>query len=392
MIDAHTSKIVVLHIHQDYPDSTGFPATEAVRNLVRALELSHPQVQHFVISINRSANPFKVKIEPFEDGLQCVYWGLPLPWVYPWSLKRLSRALGPLLQDQNIDIIHGHKLTTEGSIALWLSQSLQKPFIISIRGGSDKKNIERFPMHRKLFGQVFAKAKHVFWVTPWVKDIVEPILEHPIEQLSLFPNMCDIETLQPRSERSASIRPIEFIVVSSFHQFVRKGVLELCHALKLVRAQGIDARIIIYGGGSDHARQRLVNALSKLDLGPAVTLAGSVSQAEIRHALRASYGLLMPSLNETFGMTYVEALSVHCPIMYMANTGIDGYLTDHAVGVRMTSQSTTELSEGICYMIAHQRQLKENVKKMAQDGTLAQFQAPALVEKYMRVIEPLVAP
>jgi glycosyltransferase involved in cell wall biosynthesis len=40
----------------------------------------------------------------------------------------------------------------------------------------------------------------------------------------------------------------------------------------------------------------------------------------------------MPSINETFGRVYIEAMSQGLPIIYSKNDGIDGFFQDGEVG------------------------------------------------------------
>jgi glycosyltransferase involved in cell wall biosynthesis len=54
--------------------------------------------------------------------------------------------------------------------------------------------------------------------------------------------------------------------------------------------------------------------------------------AELLAALPRYRALLLPSLNETFGMVYVEALFAGLPILFTRGTGIDGYLDGLDVG------------------------------------------------------------
>ena len=58
----------------------------------------------------------------------------------------------------------------------------------------------------------------------------------------------------------------------------------------------------------------------------AVTLAGALPNAELLVRLPRYRALLLPSLNETFGMVYVEALFAGVPILFTRGTAIDGYL------------------------------------------------------------------
>ena len=50
---------------------------------------------------------------------------------------------------------------------------------------------------------------------------------------------------------------------------------------------------------------------------------------ELRNFYRQNDIFCMPSFNETFGMTYIEAMSQGCQIICSEDQGIDGYLNQH---------------------------------------------------------------
>ena len=54
----------------------------------------------------------------------------------------------------------------------------------------------------------------------------------------------------------------------------------------------------------------------------------------------------MPSIHETFGLVYIEALSQNLPVVFTKGQGIDG-LFDESVGVGVNAFSVEEISEAI---------------------------------------------
>ena len=60
----------------------------------------------------------------------------------------------------------------------------------------------------------------------------------------------------------------------------------------------------------------------------------------------------MPSLTETFGLVYVEALSQGLPILYTKGEGVDGFFSP-SYGESCNPRSIQDISEKIEKMLIH---------------------------------------
>ena len=83
----------ILHIHQDFPDGSPYPATKAVLNLIEAVE-ANSNLTSYVLSLHRTSNPFKISVKPFERGLSVVYFSLPVPYVHRFMLHFWAWLIG----------------------------------------------------------------------------------------------------------------------------------------------------------------------------------------------------------------------------------------------------------------------------------------------------------
>jgi len=66
-------------------------------------------------------------------------------------------------------------------------------------------------------------------------------------------------------------------------------------------------------------------------------------------ALRNNALFAMPSIHDTFGLTYLEALSQQLPVIYTKRQGIDGLFEDknNPVGIAVNPLSVDEIAEAI---------------------------------------------
>jgi glycosyltransferase involved in cell wall biosynthesis len=377
----------IVHIHQDYPDGRDYPFTKAVSNLIEGCEQQDTSIKHTVLSINRTSNPFKVSVKPFAQGLSIVYWAIPLPIIYSWTMKLSAMFMYKHIKNINVDIIHGHKLTSEGVIAYFLAQKMKKSYVLSVRGGSDMHNIKRLSQDKRLFSQVFNNAKKIFWVSAWAKKPVQKSLSiNKNSGNELLPNICNINLdypQQPASQRHG------YVTAVSYHQHKRKGIAELIEAISILNKSNSSIELNIYGSGDDVYKIEIEAQINKLNAAGFIHLKGQVTQSELIEAMSQSKGFLMPSKNETFGMAYIEALSVGCPILYLANTGIDGYFNNGEVGEKISTQNVDELVTSILKINDNNLQLCNAINKQQKLKVLASYTSQFVAEKYTSDIKEI---
>jgi len=377
----------ILHIHQDYPDGRPYPITKAVSNLIHGCETIDTSINHTVLSINRTSNPFKTSVKQFEQGVSVIYWAIPLPFIYYWSMKLSANFMFNQLKDLNVNIIHGHKLTCEGVLAYFLAKKFNVPYVLSIRGGSDLNNIKRLSGLSGFFGKVFNNAKKIFWVSAWAKKPIQNKLQvnnTQIDESSLLPNICKINLnydQQPPEKR------INYVTAVSYHQHKRKGLAELIEAISILHKNDNSFVLDIYGSGDQVYKTELEHLIIKFNASEFIHLKGQVTQSELVIAMSLSKGFLLPAVNETFGMAYIEALSVGCPILYVSNTGIDGYFDGISIGEKISSQDVNELTNSIQKIHHNNVQLCNEVKKQQDENTLSSFTMSPISENYLSAIK-----
>jgi len=257
----------ILHVHSDYPDGReGYLPTKAVENLVDATE----SYSHFVISINRTSNPFKYSISSFPRGLSVVYWSLPLPIIYRFSMWLLCIFLKIATRKTDYDLVHGHKLTTDGFVARNLASNRSKPYFVSVRGGTDLNNIGRLPDMSGQYAKTFNLASCVFWVSPWAKARVCSELACSAKKEINLPNPCQLTIKgEPRAKEINRL-----VMITSYAAYKRKGVIQVINAVSELCRSGIDVSLDIFGGGEETVKAIIQNEIMRLGLESRVVLKG----------------------------------------------------------------------------------------------------------------------
>jgi glycosyltransferase involved in cell wall biosynthesis len=75
---------------------------------------------------------------------------------------------------------------------------------------------------------------------------------------------------------------------------------------------------------------------------------------------------VMPSVKETFGLVYIEALSQGLPIIYCKGEGVDGFFEENEVGVSVKPDSVIEIVDSVQYIRSRYDQMSLNAVKASK--------------------------
>lgn len=110
-----------------------------------------------------------------------------------------------------------------------------------------------------------------------------------------------------------------------------KGHDELLDALPLVRARCADAQLVFAGPGDD--RERLAARARQLGIADAVFLPGFVPRPQLEALHAAAYAYAMPSRQEGFGLSFLEAMNHAKACLGCRGDGAADVIVDGETGV-----------------------------------------------------------
>ena len=94
----------------------------------------------------------------------------------------------------------------------------------------------------------------------------------------------------------------------------------------------------------------------------------------------------MPSIVETFGLVYLEALSHNLPVVYTRGQGIDGLL-DKQVGERVNPLSQSDIARGIAVILRNRPQY-EAVSSLVN---FPDYSWETIAQHYLKLYETILA-
>ncbi len=372
--------IRIVHISADYPDAFSASKTQAVRNLLDGT----PALDHRVYSINRQNGLGGIQELDRSNGVTTLVYRAPK---YGILLETYLNALADWIisdcksRGEQIDLVHAHKLTIEGLAARRVADALGCPYICTVRGNTDRKYLQLKPEKRSAYREVAMNAAHLLPVTPWIERYLIRKLSLEDTRMTLLPTItsCD-RFIPPLTARK------RFVTAFHLDGWRLKGMPNLLSAIAALRADGTEIALDIVGGGGDAATKALEKQINARRLEDLVTLRGPVPHDMMQDALNDYAAFVLPTLRETFGMVYIEALFSGVPILYSQDRGVDGLFDDQDVGVRCDPKSVESIAEGLSALHAGADRMKANIRTLQETGGFERFRKKAVCDLYETVV------
>lgn len=376
----------VVHVSGDFPDAANGAKTPVVRTLT---ELVADRFDQHVLSINRRAPNTRLparprgllwprlKVETLATGdVDVLRYRAPGRGVHHAEmLRQLGNWIaGRLSRDGVPALLVGHKLTIEGIAVAHAAAQLGIPYALSIQGNTDRRILTWRPDLRPLFRRIYHEAAVVFPFTPWARAFVEAKLGARDGPTVTLPCPTHADTIHAPAVSGGGI-------VTAFHLHNHRGKNAPWLIAAARRAASRDPRVslAVVGGGSS-ADMAAMRRYAGQD--PAVVLEGPLPHAEMPARLHRAAGFALPSLSESFGLVFIEALLGGLPILYPAGTAVDGYFDGLPFAIRVDPRSETAIADGLVRLVADEAALKAALAQWQRSPAAERFRRPAIARAF----------
>ena len=302
---------------------------------------------------------------------------------YAYHLKQ-QHVYGEMLRrinPQEYGLIHATTLLTDGGLAHRLYRRHGIPYIVAVRN-TDVNEFLKFMPHTWLAARtILLHAEKVLLIG---KSLYHALAEHPAirgivpeieKRVAFIPNGVNDYYLDHVKRSSHTGHNI--IYVGRFDN--NKNVVRLAKAVMQLREQQqfSDCTLTLVGGGNadtDEMERMIADYPEVFRFVEPIT-----EPSEMCEQLAKASVFAMPSLHETFGLVYIEALSQGLPVLCTRGQGVDGLLPSSA-GIAVNPYSVSDISEGLATLLA-------NRNMGNQDVDFEQFRWSKIAEKYKEIYQ-----
>lgn len=309
----------------------------------------------------------------------------------PQYLLALANRLVQVARAHRLDIIHAHYAIPHAAAAYLARQILASgcggapvvPRTITTLHGTDVTILGSDASYRETVAFCIDQSDAVTAVSESLRANTQRAM--PItREISVIPNFIDLDTYRRKPDDALRARwcsPGERLVMHLSNLRPVKQVDAVVRVFAQIRAR-IPARLLIVGEGPELGRaQQLIDELS---IGGDVELIGEAQ--DVVGLLSIADLFLLPSLQESFGLSALEAMACGVPVVASNVGGLPEVVVDGVTGFLHQPDAVSQMAESGIRILSdpelHARMAQEAVR-LARE----RFNADRIVPQYEALYE-----
>lgn len=277
-------------------------------------------------------------------------------------------------------LIHAHTLFSNGYIAMKLNEKYGTPYIVAVRSADVITFFKKMIHLRKLGLKILQNAERIIFLAPSHRDhtlktyVPKRLQEQLYEKITVIPN--GIEQFwfthigAPKMKPEKSV--LELVQVGDINH--NKNVETTVKAIAILMKQGYKVNLTLVGKVRD---QSIYNKIKELDY---VNCVGYKTKEELLRIYKESDIFVLPSIHETFGLVYAEALSQGLPLIYSKGQGFDGQFEEGTVGFGVKSLEEYDIVDKIKKILDNYEEISKNCITGTYD-----FRWEDIADKYEKI-------
>ena len=279
---------------------------------------------------------------------------------------------------EDYSLVHAHSLFSNGYIAMKLKRDYGVPYVVAVRNTDVNLFFDRLPHLRRLGIKILKEAKAIVFLSKVYRDAViqkyvpNKLKEEIYKKSSIIPNGINdfwfenIGTKKKTPDKD-NIKLLHVGVVDK-----NKNIITTVKAIEILQQKGYNIEFTVVGRIKD---KEIYNKIKDLHF---VNYISPKPKEELIEIYRKSDIFVMPSITETFGLVYAEAMSQGIPIIYTRGQGFDGQFEEGVVGFSVRYNSVEEIAEKITIIMNNYRVISNNCTKIVK-----KFKWETIAQKYL---------
>ncbi|MDQ8043603.1 MAG: glycosyltransferase family 4 protein [Solirubrobacteraceae bacterium] len=271
------------------------------------------------------------------DGLPITY----VPYISPgrigsygvwgkWAARPLGRALRRLHSHFPYEIVHAHNAVPAADALRRARKLPAVPVVTSVHGGDVFHTAPLRPDWAMNVSAGLNASDLVLANSSGIRTACQRLTTSPVEVLLLGADIPDADPRPPR----------DHTLITVAHLIERKRHADVMRAMWVLRGRWPKLRYVIVGDGPERAH--LEQLAVELDMADRVVFTGQLPPAEAMAALDDSTLAVMPSVNEAYGVAYVESMAHGVPTIGALGEPGPLDLADLGSGIQLAAPGDVE--------------------------------------------------
>lgn len=286
---------------------------------------------------------------------------------------------------EDYSIIHAHSLFSNGYIAMKLKRQFGIPYITAVRN-ADVNAFFKYMVHLRGLGvKILEEADRIVFLSEAYKDevikkyIPETLKAHIDQKSHIIPNGIDSYWFENLTFEKASPdkAALNLLYVGAINK--NKNITTSVKAIHILQKKGVNAKLTLVGKIQDNA------IYQKVKINDFVTYCSEKSREELLITYRMHDLFIMPSIHETFGLVYAEAMSQALPVVYSRGQGFDRQFNEGDVGYSVNCFDAQEIADKIVEIMDRYPEISRGASQKSQ-----KFSWPSITMIYEKLYDGVI--
>lgn len=292
---------------------------------------------------------------------------------YLLKVKTVFDSLEKSIVDfSKIKLTHASAFCSDGAVAYKLWKKYNIPYLVAVRNTDVNAYYKKLVWHRPFFHKILTNAAKIVFISPSYRErflnesLPEKFKNNLVSKAETITNGVDDVFIKNITCKTNNLTPVKVVYAGGVQK--NKNIHSVVTAIDNLRKQGYNITYTVVGRGLKNRRytKKYLELISKYDKSYKwMTVLPSQDKLSLQKMYAEHDIFVMPSFRETFGLSYLEALTQGLPVIYSQGEGFDGVFRNGEVGYAVDPSNIDDISRKILLIIQNYDQLKNRISKLS---------------------------
>ena len=280
-------------------------------------------------------------------------------YLFQYKQWKIKRSIEQNLNINDFDIIHSHTLFNGGWASYQLHKKYNIPYVVTVRN-TDINVFLKFSLFKIIARKIVDNAAGVVFLSEAYKKKFLKICYNNTSDCNKVLKKCDVipNGLEPfwldnifKAKHSLH-KPLELLCVGKIDK--NKNIRTTLKVVEKLNSEKLLTHLTVIGQVLDESVKML------LDNSKNVNVVSYLKKEELINYYRNADIFVMPSVHESFGRVYAEAMTQGLPVIYTRGEGFDGFFSEGTVGYSVKADNVDEIANSVKMIISNYEPISKN--------------------------------
>jgi len=298
------------------------------------------------------------------------------------NLKQLDK-------EYNFDIIHGHFPVICGVSTLLSKKLLNKKTILTVQGGDlldyPEKSHFPFTLYKPFLNKIMSSTDAIHAVSKYTADLSK---KYGGKNINIIPNGIDTKLFKPNGNAVEDYKEYSPLIITTSRLVPKNGIDILLKAIAKLKKEYYRIGCLVIGTGwQENSLKRLC---ADLDIVKNVIFLGYIENKRLPEFYRASDIFVRPSLQEGFGISFIEAMACGVATIGTKTGGIVDFIKDGETGLLAEPGSVEDLYKKLKLLIENE-DFRKRISKRGCKEILENYDWNVIGEIVLRLYNKVIS-